>query len=119
MYCITIYKEVGRRKGKDNIWLTMFETGRTDTEAPNETSPASLPSFPHWHHPFLVPLLSSATISCGGGDGCVFLQPKLKSSKVCFVLSALYAHSSHDERWWFFLRQLQQLVELLAADQLL
>ena len=38
-------------------------------------------------------------------------------SNVHFILSTLYAHSSCNERWRLFLRQLQRLVKLWAADQ--
>ena len=55
------------------------------------------------------------TTSSWPPDHCPPLTPPLSHSLI--LLSALYTHSSHNERWHLFLTQLQRLVKLWAADQ--
>ena len=84
--------------------LELFQTGGTDMKHPTKHP------LPLDHRPALKPPLSrSLTLLLqpfSASSSSLINKLKLKSSKVRFVLSALYVHSSHDERLRLFLRQL-------------
>ena len=69
----------------------------------------------HRYHLFLVFLLSCCNHFLQFVVVVVYNWSwnQAKSASYC----PLFAHSSHDERWRLFLRQLQRLVKLCTADQ--
>ena len=109
---------VAWRERQANTWLTMkFETFSSwwNWHWSARQKILSLPTIIlYWHHLFLVLLHFCCNYFLLFSKN--FIEPKLKSSKVHFILP-FYAHSSHNERWQLFLRQLQRLVELWEADQ--
>ena len=114
IYCT---KLVAWRIRQDNACLELVQTGGTDTEAPKQNI-LSLPTIViHWHHLFFILLL----FCCNCFLPLIFFffnlitwsWNKAKSASYC----SFYVHSSHDERWRLFQRQLQWLVQLWLEDQ--
>ena len=118
MYCVSTEKKlVAWRVRWDNAWLTTKSVTFWNRQNQHRSTQQNILGLPtillHWHHLFVILLFFCCNCFLFFFPLINWRWNQAKSTSYC----SLYAHSSHNERWWLFLGQLQQLVELWAAEQ--